>query len=256
MASSETLNRTHLILHDALAAPRQSVTLTAELLEQHFFRTSGVGGEVLLFEHQGRPIGQAMTGGDGRAVKTFIPTNLGTAVVSARLMRSRTAATTEATARLFVWERTRSVILISLDALTPRGLVLPFGKSDGLSDPEPEAVRMLSAIARRRALIYLCACDLLQLSGVRAWADRHRVPPGPMVLIRGAQGVTNELDRLEAEGWTGIRAGLAGTPVEAKALLGSGRRAVTPPADSRQKWPEGALQPKDWQDVGRRLAAA
>ncbi len=115
---------------------------------------------------------------------------------------------------------------------------------------------MLSTLARRHALIYLCASDPLQLSGLREWADRHRVPPGPMVLIRGDQGFADELDRLQAEGWTGIRAGLAGTPGEAKAFLDRGRRAVTPPAASRHKWPAGVLQPKDWKDVGRRLAAA
>jgi hypothetical protein len=261
MASSDILNRAHLILHDALTAPRQSVSLTAELLERHFLRTSGLGGEVLVFEHQGRPIGQAMTGGDGRAVKTFVPTTLGKAVVSARLASRRSSAVTQATARLFVWERNRSVILISLHALTvgsiSPGPILPFAKSDGpFPDPEPQAVRMLSSIARRHALIYLCVSDPLELRGLREWADRHRVPPGPMVLIRGARGFADELDRLRAEGWTGIKAGLASTPGEAKSFLDRGRRAVTPPAASRQKWPAGALQPKDWEDTGRRLTAA
>ena len=261
MASSDIASGAHLVLYDALTAPRQSVTLTAELLEQHFLRTSGLGGEVLLFEHQGRPVGQAMTGGDGRAVKTFVPTTLGMSVVSAHLARSRRVPPTDATARLFVWERNRPIILISLPALssrsTSRGPILPFAKSDGpFPDPEPEAVRMLSTIARRHALIYLCASDPLQLGSLREWAERHRLPPGPMVLIRGAQDFADELDRLGGEGWTGMRTGLASTPGEAKAFLDRGRRAVMPPAASRQQWPAGALQPKDWKDAGRRLAAA
>ena len=258
MASSDPSTRAHLILHDALTAPRQPVSLIAELLEPHFLRTSGLGGEVLIFGHQGKPIGQAMTGGDGRAVKTFVPATLGMAQVSARLARSRRSAATPVSARLFVWERNRSVILISLNALsTSRGPTLPFGKSDGaFPDPEPEAVRMLSTIARRHGLIYLSDSDPLRLGGLREWADRQKVPPGPIILIRGAQGAAHELNRLRADGWTGIRAGLTSTPAEAKAFLDSGRRAVTAPAASGHKWPAGALQPKDWKDAGRRLAAA
>jgi hypothetical protein len=257
MASSDPSNRAHLILHDALTAPRQSVTLTAELLERNFLRSSGLGGEVLVFGRQGKPIGQAMTGGDGRAVKTFVPSSPGMTQLSAHLARSRGFAPTPATARLFVWERNRSVILISLHALsTSRSLILPFGKSDGdFPDPEPGAVTMLSTIARRHGLIYLFDSDPLRLSGLRKWADRHKVPPGPIILIRGAQGAAHELDRLRADGWTGIRAGLASTPAEAKAFLDGGRRAVTPPVASGHKWPAGALQPKDWKDAGRRLAA-
>ena len=259
MASSEAARRARLILYDAVAAPRRPVVITADLLKKHFLRNVGLGGELVLFQRQGRSIGQAMTGGDGRAVKDFVPTAVGSTALSARLADSRRVIAEAAAARLFVWPRSRSVILISLHALTRRThKIVPgsvFSDSDAaLPDPEPEAVKMLSAVARRHALIYLTSGDPLQLPGILQWVAEHRLPAAPVVLIQGAQGLADECDRLRREGWSGVKGGVPNTPMEAKILLDRGKRAVAPP--SQEKWPAKTNQTKSWDEVTKRLLSA
>lgn len=261
MASSEGEKRARLILYDALSAPRQSVTITADLLEEHFLKNSGVGGEVVLFQHEGAPMGQAMTGGDGRAVKTFASTAVGVTALSARVAASRRVTAEDASARLFVWERGRPLILISLHALTPRargfGSISPFSESRGaLPDPEPEALRMLSAVARRNGLIYLIPADPIKLPDLREWSARHRMPAGPIVLLQGAQGFAKEFDRLQRNGWSRIKGGIPSNAIEAKVLLDRRRLAVAPPTGSREKWPAKTVQSKDWEDAGKQLLSA
>ena len=259
MASSEADTRARLILYDAFTAPRRPVTITADVLKKHFLRTVGLGGELVFFQHQGRSIGQAMTGGDGRAVKGFVPTAIGSTAVSARLADSRRVAAEEAAARLFVWPRGRSLILISLPALTrrireigPRSL---FSASDAaLAGPEPEAVEMLAAVARRHELIYLISADPLQLPGILQWVAEHRIPAAPVVLLQGAQGLAYECDRLRREGWSGVKGGIPSTPVEAKIFLDRGKRAVAPP--SQEKWPAKTDQTKSWDEVKKLLLSA
>src|SRR5207248_1476992 len=183
--------------------------ITSDLVEEHFLRNSGVGGELVLFQHEGAPIGQAMTGGDGRAVRSFTPTAIGVTALSARLAASRRVTAGEATARLFVWERSRPLSLIFLHALVPVargfGSVFPFSESSaGFPDPEPDAVKMLSMVARRHGLIYLIAADPVKLSDLRQWGARHHLPAGPIVLLQGAQGFAHELDRLQRDGWQSL----------------------------------------------------
>jgi len=258
MASSDREKRAQLILYDALTAPRQSVTITTDLIEEHFLRNSGVGGEVVLFQHEGVPMGQAMTGGDGRAVRSFTPRAIGVTALSARLGASRRVTAGEAMARLFVWERSRPLSLISLQALIPHGRgfssFVPFSESNaGFPDPEPDAVKMLSTVARHNGLIYLIAAAPMKLSDLRPWAARHHLPAGPIVLLQGAHGFAHELNRLERDGWKGIKAGVPSTAVEAKILVDRGRLAVAPPTGSREKWPAKTVQAKDWADVAKRL---
>ncbi len=241
MASSDRQKSAQLLLYDTLSAPRQSVSITADLLEEHFLRNSGVGGELVLFQHEGAPIGQAMTGGDGRAVRSFTPTAIGVTALSARLAPSHRVTAGEATARLFVWERSRPLSLISLHALVSHGRgsgsFLPFSETNAeLPDPEPDAVQMLSTVARRNGLIYLIAADPIKLSDLRQWSARHHLPAGPIVLLQRTQGFAHELDGLQRDGWQGIKAGV--------------------PTVSREKWPAKTVQAQDWADVAKRLLSA
>ena len=261
MASSDREKRAQLILYDALTAPRHAVTITADLLVEHFPRNVGMGGEVVLFQHEGRPMGQVMTGGDGRTLKSFTPTAIGVTALSARLAASRRVTAGDATARLFVWERSRPLSLISLHAVVSHGQgfgsFFPFSESNaGFPDPEPDAVKMLSTVGRHNGLIYLIAADPMKLSDLRQWVARHHLPAGPIVLLQGTQGFAHELDRLQRDGWKGIKAGIPGTAVEAKVLLDSGRLAVAPPTGSREKWPAKTVHAKDWTDVAKRLLSA
>src|SRR2546428_7855652 len=157
MASSEDETRGLLIAYDTIAAPGQRVTLVVELLEDGMLTHPPLGGEVLLFKEGSKLLGRAMTGGDGRALLSVVPRRVGASTVVVGLAGSPRAAASEATARLFVWDRRRAIVLGSLNALVVRsrspGLRIPLPRAgDQRPAPEAGAVHALKELGRRAYL--------------------------------------------------------------------------------------------------------
>lgn len=252
MASSNSRKNGLLVAYDALAAPGTAVNLVADLLEEGFLRHSPLGGEVLLFEHRGRTLGRALTGGDGRALISFTPKGVGEETVSVRLAESRRVAAQETTAGIFAWDRRRPIVIVSAKALMP----MPRSGAT-LQNPDGGAIQALAAVAKRVHVIYVIAGDRLELPEVRRWMNGHRLPSGPVFLLKpGPAGLAYEVDRRRQEGWTNIRGGLVIAADEAKALVEKGLKAVVPPtASSQGKWPEKAVTAKDWTEVAKHLAS-
>jgi hypothetical protein len=258
MASSDAAKPGVLIAYDAMAAPGQTLTLTADLMEEGFLTHPPLGGEVLLFQHQGGTLGRTMTGGDGRALLSFVPRATGVEKVTVRVVDSRRVSAPEATATIFVWDRRRPIVIVSLPALAPparRDFPLP-GSSDQLSGPEGGAVQALSALARRANLVYVTPRDRLELPEVRQWTDQHRFPAGPIFALRPSpRRLVSELETWRREGWTNIKGGIVGTAEEAKALVEKGLKAVAPPtASNKEKWPEKTMMATDWKEVIKQLS--
>lgn len=260
MASSKDGKTGRLIAYDSIAAPGQRLSLVADLVEEGVFTQSPLGGEVVVFVLDGQSVGPAMTGGEGRAVKPWVAKAPGVVGVTVRLENPRRVTASETTARLFVWDRRRPIVLVALAALTARtrkpGEGLPFSFSEeAIPNPEVRAVDALTALSRRVNLIYLTGANRLEVAGIRRWADQHRLPAGPVVPLKaGPQGLATELEQWRRAGWKNIKGGLAGTPDEAKTLLAKGLKAVVPPSASlKEKWPDKAIKSKDWADVAKRL---
>jgi len=260
MASSEDKTRGLLIAYDTIAAPGQRVTLVAELLEDGMLTHPPLGGEVLLFKEGSKLLGRAMTGGDGRALLSVVPRRVGASTVVIALAGSPRAAASEATARLFVWDRRRAIVLVSLNALVARsrspGLEIPLPRSgDQRPTPEAGAVQALKELDRRAYLIYMTASDRLELPQLREWTELHKLPRGPMILPKpGPMSLARELERWHREGWTNIRGGIVETAEEAKALVNAKLKAVAAPTvASQEKWPEQTIRPKDWSEVAQQF---
>src|SRR5438128_4417606 len=141
MASSEDKTRGLLIAYDTLGAPGQRVTLVAELVEDGLLTHPPLGGEVLLFKEGRKLLGRAMTGGDGRALLSVVPRRVGASTVVVGLAGSPRVTASEATAKLFVWDRRRAIVRVSLNALAARsrcpGREVPWPRS-GPARPDPE----------------------------------------------------------------------------------------------------------------------
>ena len=261
MASSDEKKSGVLVAYDVMAAPGRSINLVADLLEEGFFAHAPLGGEVLFFEHEGRLLGRTLTGGDGRAMVPFVPRIAGRMTLTVRAGESRKVTAQETTAGIFVWDRKRPIVIVSMSALVsaPRrpdlGLPLPRAGPKLLS-PDGGAVQALAALAKRSHLLYVTASDRLELSEVRQWAARNRLPAGPIFSLKpGPMSLAQELERWRREGWTNIRGGLAGTADEAKALVGKKLKAVVPPnASSQEKWPDEAATLKGWSDMNRQFS--
>ena len=256
MASSEDKTRGLLIAYDTIAAPGQKVTLVADLLEDGLLTHPPLGGEVLLFKEGNTLLGRAMTGGDGRALLSVVPRHVGVSTVVIGLAGSPRVTASEATARLFVWDRRRAIVLVSLNALVARsrspGLEIPLPRA-GNQRPAPEAgaIQALKELDRRAYLLYMTASDRLELPELHEWTELHKLPRGPLILLKpGPVSLTRELERWQREGWTNIRGGIVETAEEAKALVSAKRQAVAAPTvASQEKWPEQTVRPKDWSEA-------
>jgi hypothetical protein len=249
-----------LILYDSLAVPGHPVSLIAELVEEGIFTHAPLGGEVLAFFQGDRSLGHAMTGGDGRAVKSFVPPALGVVAVAVRLENVRRVTAAATTARVFVWDRRHPLVWVSFSALVPRarkpgpGFSFP-GLGDKPPDPEGEAVKALATVSRRAHLVYVTAADRMEVPELRQWADQHRLPAGPIFSVNsGPRGLAHEIETRRREGWNNIKGGLAGTAEEAKVMVAKGvKTVISPSAPAREKWPEKAVKTKDWTEAARRL---
>jgi hypothetical protein len=261
MASSNEKQSGVLVAYDVMAASGHSINLIADLLEERFFTPAPLGGEVLFFEHENRLLGRTLTGGDGRAMVPFVPRAMGRVTLTVRLGESRRVTAQETTAGIFVWDRKRPIVIVSMRALVsaPRrpdlGLPLPRAGST-LQNLDGGAVQALMALVKRAHLIYVTASDRLELSEVRQWADRNRLPAGPVFPLKpGPMSLPHELERWRREGWTNIKGGLVGTADEAKALVGKKLKAVVPPnASPQEKWPDEAVALKAWSDMDRQFS--
>ena len=253
MASSDATKRGRLVAYDAMAAPGRALALIADLVEEGFITHPPLGGELLLFQHNGRTLGRAMTGGDGRALLSFVPRAMGAEKVTVRLADSRRVAAPEATSVIFVWDRGRPIVIVSLPSLASpsrRDFPLP-GSSDQLPGPESGAVQTLLALARRANLVYVTPKDRFELPEARRWTDQHRFPFGPIFPLKPSPSrLASELETWRREGWTNIRGGIIGTAEEAKALVEKGLKAVASPvAPPKEKWPDKAVKTTDWKEV-------
>src|SRR5438094_9105646 len=97
--------------------------------------------------------------------------------------------------------------------------------------------------------------DRLELLELHEWTDLHRLPRGPIILLKtGPMSLGRELERWHREGWTNIKGGIVGTAEEAKALTDTKRTAVaSPTVASQEKWPEQTVRAKDWSEVIRQF---
>ena len=257
MASSDAIKRGVLVAYDAMGAPGHALTLVADLLEEGFITHPPLGGEMLLFQQNGRTLGRTMTGGDGRALLSFVPRATGVEKMTVRLADSRRVAAPEAMAGIFVWDRRRPIVIVSLAALVSssrRDFQLP-GSSGQLSGPEGSVVQALVALARQANLIYVTPRDRFELSEIRQWMGQHRLPASPVVPLKPSpKRLASELETWRREGWTNIKGGLVGTAEEAKALLDAKLKAVaSPAAPSNEKWPDKTVTTTDWNEVAKQL---
>jgi hypothetical protein len=203
-----------------------------------------------------------MTGGDGRAVKPYVPPAVGVLDLAVRLENSRRVEAAEARARICVWDRRLPIIIVSHAALParPRGpaVGLPVPDFGGPAPaPDGKAVKAVSALSQRAHLLYVSSADRTELPDLRQWMDQSRLPAGPLFLVKARPlGLAHQVEIWRRDGWNNITSGLAGNPDEARSLLAKGLKTVIPPgASSKEKWPDKAILAKDWTDVVKQLAS-
>lgn len=254
-----------ILVRDSLTMPGRPVSLEASVLRKGLLTTTGVGGERVEFLVDGRTIGTALSGGDGRALIEHTPRMRGRHEITAVLAPNPRVSGPDGRGTLWCWERRRPVLLVDLGAITQArrplvplpGLPLDFGLLD--RQAEADAAAELKKLAEFfYNVIYLARTgpdNLQQLREIRSWLEDHHFPGGLTVMLKpGRDDLGATIDALRAEGWDNVKAGIGRTKEFAEVLLAR-RMGVVILADSDKdvELPRKALPVKSWKEVRKKL---
>lgn len=167
---------------DQLIRPNQAARLSVRLVSGGLsFVRRPISGERIEFMLKDRSLGQTLTGGDGLAVKNFIPTRPGLYVITARLV-DNPRYEAEA-AEMYVACRTRSVpiLLVALSSVRVPSPppAIPFGPAP-VREAMAGAAPVLSKLSDRYQLIYYETGDESIISEARDWLNSQNFPPAPL----------------------------------------------------------------------------
>lgn len=253
-----------ILVRDALTMPGRPVSLEASVVRKGLLTSMGVGGERVEFLVDGRRIGTALSGGDGRALIEHTPRMRGRHEITAVLAPNPRVSGPDGQGALWCWERRRPVLLVDVGAITQTrtpvplpGLPLDFGLLD--RQAEPDAAEELKRLAEfYYNVIYLARTgpeNFQQLREIRTWLEEHHFPGGPAVMLKpGPEDLGARIDGLRAEGWDNVKAGIGRTKEFAEALLAR-RLGVVILADGGKdgELPRKAHRVKSWKEVRKKL---
>lgn len=168
--------------YDVLCYPGQSIELTARL--QGGYRLADIRGQEIVFCHDQREIGRAVTDSEGYAsIRWQAPSNIGYWFVVCQPAAPEVAAGA-GKARLLVdaVSADTPIVIVDMDNTVVRPQWT--GVVTGTADPVPDSAEVLRRLHEDCgwAVVYLSARpDLL---GVRSrdWLDKHQFPLGPLLL--------------------------------------------------------------------------
>ena len=254
-----------ILVKDSLTVPRQEATIEAKLLAKGLLHDSPLGGEPVELVVNGAIRATGMTGGDGRAVLSFVPTAKSIVPVQVRIGASPRVSGAEGQANLVVWERRTPILMIEVSSLMegpPSGGPLP-----GLVPVPTQDVKPLSDAADELAklsqfyygIIYVTAippsADGFATSAeTRSWLATHKFPHGLVMTVpTGEEALGAKIDELHAAGWKTIKIGIGRSKAFAETFLRRRLDAVLVPEPAKGEVPRKAKVAKDWKEVRKKL---
>lgn len=252
------------LVKDAIAVANQPTTVEAELLGKGLLTNSKLGGEPLELVVNGEVVSTAMTGGDGRALLSYISKKQGLVPVIVRIGASPRVAPAEGQANVAVWERRSPIVAVELAALVEDASMQSPVPGIGLQSaagpkPQAEAADELGKLTQfYYRVIYVASTrtggDPFETSEeTRAWLKTHHFPAGYVLALRTGEDVGARLDELHAEGWKTVKTGVGRTKAFAEAFLSRRLEAVIVPEPKKGDAPRRAKIAKDWRDVRKKL---
>ncbi len=259
-----------LSVRDALTVPGRPAKIEARLVRSGLLEGAGLGGEQIEFLVGGRAAGTAMTGGDGRAFLEHTPRMRGNHAITVRLVPNKRVESGEAAAVLACWERRRPILLVDLEALVEEteAPLVPLPSLPSLpvdigryhpQTPAPDAADELKRLTDYYFnVIYLLRSDREEASvreEAREWFRKHGFPTGLLVTMRPGQApLVGLVERMKAEGWDNLKAGIGRTREFAETLVDLRMTVVIIPSSSKDvEMPPKAQVVKDWKEVRKRL---
>ncbi|MBI5411354.1 MAG: hypothetical protein HZA21_05120 [Nitrospirae bacterium] len=256
-----------LSVRDALTVPGRSARVEARLVRSGLLGETGLGGEQLVFLVGGRTAGTAMTGGDGRAFLEHRVRMRGNHVMTVRLVPNKRVESAEASATLACWERRRPILFVDVESLvgeakTPRiplpSLPIEIGRQERQAPASDAADELKRLTDYYFNVIYLIRSDREETGAreeAREWLRKHRFPVGLLVTMRpGPAPLADLVERMRADGWDNLKAGVGRTREFAEALVDLRIAVVVIPSSTKDaEMPSKAQVAKDWKEVRKKL---
>jgi len=253
------------LVKDSLTAPRQEATIEAKLLGKGLLRDSPLGGEPVEIVINGATAATGLTGGDGRAVLSVMPTGRGIVPLQVRVGASPRVSAAEGRANVVVWERRTPVLVVELSAVMeepPTTSPLP-GIASGFQQewkPMADAAEELAKLSQfYYGLMYVAAVpsggDGFSVSAdARNWLATHKFPSGFVLpLPPGEEALGSKIDELHEAGWKSVKTGIGRSKAFAEAFLHRRLEAIVVPEPSKGEAPRKAKVAKDWKEVRKKL---
>jgi hypothetical protein len=253
------------LVKDSLTAPRHQAAIEAKLVAKGLLHDSPLGGEPVELVVNGATAATGMTGGDGRAVLSFVPTAKTIVPVQVRVGESPRVSPAEGRANLVVWERRTPVLVIELSALMedPRSNGPLSGIASSLQQemkPMADAADELAKLSQfYYGIIYVATvppgADGFSMSAAaRNWLATHKFPSGLVLpLPPGEDPLGAKIDELHETGWKTIKTGIGRSKAFAEAFLHRRLTAILIPEPSKDETPRKAKVARDWKEVRKKL---
>ena len=250
---------------DSLTAPRLPATIEVKLVSKGLLHDAPLGGEPVELVVNGATAATGMTGGDGRAILSFVPASRSIIPLQVRVGASPRVSAAEGRGNLVVWERRTPVLVVELSALMedPQSNGPPSGIASSLqqeSSPMADAADELAKLSQfYYGILYVATVpaggDAFSLNAeVRNWLATHKFPSGLVVpLPAGEDALGAKIDELHEAGWKTIKTGVGRTKAFAEAFLRRRLEAIMVPEPSKGEVPRKAKVAKDWKEVRKKL---
>lgn len=243
---AETKRNAIFIAPDQIASPQDKMLIKVKLKAKGPFISTPISGERVEFIADGNPIGVSLTGGDGIAVKDFIPKREGIYKINLRLTGKSGYSADEENMIVACWKRTISIILIDINTLSSEGFKKP--------DPAPDvnAKEVLARISMRNKIILYASDQDQDLSEMRRWLINHSFPETP--IFSWQQGkIDEEVNNLIGRGWR-LKFGIGSSMKDIRAFSEAN---ITPIIFLRDKdeieedLPGSAKKARSWKEIER-----
>ena len=255
-----------LTVHDSLTAPNQPATIEATLTGKSLRTEIPLGGEPIELLIAGNVVATAMTGGDGRAILSYILKAKGSVPFIVRVGTASRVAVVEAGANLAVWERRTPIIAVEMASLmeapTAQGPTVTLtGKDAEGRQAMPDAANELGKLTQfYYNVLYVVMEDKAvgtndQVNAqARQWLKDQKFPVGHILVLPSdpaAFGV--KLDEMHDAGWKTLKIGVGRTKAFAETFLQRRLDAVMVPEPAKGEAPRKAKVAKEWKDVRKKM---
>jgi len=248
-----------IIPFDQLAQPKQPVRLAVRLV------TGGLGlvsqpisGERIEFILKDRSLGKTLSGGDGMAVKSFVPSAPGLYTITVRLVENPRYEAGPVELSIACRNASVPILLVAVSSvrIPSSPSPMPFSPTPP-SDAMPEAVKVLSGLSKPYQLLYLETGDEALIPETKDWLTHQGFPPAPLLAWpmpdeteRRTERFVERVQEVRDAGWKNISAGITRSAAEAEALSGLKIKAVVmAEEDDENEKPEGATIVTSWKTV-------